>query len=323
MGRIFKAEKNMKIIPILLFLFSPQIFSQESRHLLVGGNEVHINGPESDFDPLLGPVPKPDSTTEFVKYKNGSEILRYKQTIDSDGFRISPVSHQQGKTKHALLIGGSQIFGENLNDDQTLGHKINLKSKIYEAYTLGYMGHGPNQAWLRFSQNKLDQSIKQKKGSAILMAHEGDISRFKGDVNHLLYASSHPRIIETQKGVFQYVGSFAESGTLLQKLLSRYCLPFLFCQNFMSKSSSDPTEEDYQLIARLFEDIEKMYRQQFDVEQFKIFWEGQPENLERLKKYTNIGVIQLPPIPRFEDGHPNEAGVDQMIQLLISEKFIK
>lgn len=308
---------------IFLFFISKNIWAQNFRFVAVNGYEVEMIGAQPIPDRFYGIIPAPSSETEVIKYMNGKETLRYKYSIDLHGVRKSAASHRLKKSKHVLLFGGSQVFGENLNDDQTLAHKINERSRDYEAYPLAYFGYGPNHAWLRLDQNGLKNLISQKKGSAFIFTHENDINRFFGKPEHLLYAAEHPQIVESAFGHFSYAGSFQTSGTFFQKLIIKFCVPYLFCRNLAMGSMSDVTDEELQIISRLFKDIEKKYKEQFNVERFVIVWSGDSKYVAELQKLTSMEIVSYQIQQKFVDDHPKAGAYDRFIDDLFYEKTIK
>ena len=261
-----------------------------------------------------------DHKSEMTKLKEGKLVYRAVYTVDKKGFRISKATNLPGKTKHFLIIDGSIAFGEGLNDDETIHHLINMRSKIYEAYELGFLGYGPQHNWLRFNSKQLGFDIHQKRGSAILITHAQDFRRLIGTLDHLTYSSNFPLLVESSPGKFEHRGNFINNGTLLQRLAARFCVPFLFCKKFMVKSFKDPDENQVAFAARLYDSIEKMYREQFDVEDFKIVWVGE-EDVAIFKKFSKIKIIKIP-FDRIDSSHPSAQGAKEIVDFLFSQKII-
>ncbi len=321
--------KFIILLQYIILFFSQHVFSfekieisNEIRIVNWDGYEFHIKGPGSKVKDQFGVSVQPNSRTEITKFKNGKKILSYVTTIDKNGFRTSLSSHKANKKNHLILIDGSFVFGENLNDDETIAHKINSRSQNYEAYALADLGHGPNQAWLHFAMNELNKKIIQKTGSALIFVHDADIQRFFGQVNHLFYIADSPRVIETVFGEFKISGSFLEAGTPIQKILINYCVPLSFCRIFLNSINISPSDSDYLAINRLFLDIEKKYKKKFDAVNLKIIWHGSFKSFLKFKKFSQIEVIFMPEIQSSADGHPTNEGANQITNFLISKKII-
>lgn len=297
----------------------------EIRQIDAAGNELIIRGPHLELDEKFGIISVPNSRHELIKLKLGKEVHRTVATIDSGGFRTSPASHLKGKSKHVLLIDSSMVFGEALSEDQTLFHLINLKSKLYEAYPVAFYGYGPQQAWLRFKMGKLPQQVREKSGSAIIFTHESDIQRLFGAISTLSYTQGFPNIQEQQQQFIQ-LGSFRNSGSWLQKFVINFCLPFRACALWASHFEPGKlTDDQYEIAGRLFDDVGKMYSEQFAAEEFTIVWVGLEANSEKFSKFTKNKVIFFASgiQESYSDGHKNAKGIKSLSDFLFNLKLIR
>ena len=298
---------------------------EEEKLLGIDGTEEIRKGRPVTLDELYGIIATPNSRSEITKLKYGKTIFKTVTTIDQHGLRISTASHRPGKSKHLLLIDSSMVFGEGLNDDQTLSHIINLKSNKYEAYPIAFYGYGPQQAWVRFKQEKLSSQVLENKGQAIFFTSEWDIWRFFGSLNTLYHTGEFPFIDEVSKGNFVHRGNFKNSGLWWQKLLINYCIPFLFCANFTSKIERRYLDDNqYSIIGRFFEDVERLYRKEFNVESFKIIFTGNSDEAQRLAQHTNIDVIPylVTNEDSYVDGHLKPEPVIKLADFLFNTKLI-
>ena len=322
---------NLKILTIFTILLHLNLYffadNATSNDLIrygqeVGGVEFKLRGDDlTTPDDVFGRIPQPNSKSDIEKYKNGKLIYKALYTIDQYGLRISSASHLPGKTKHFFLIDGSVAFGEGLSDDSTIAHLINTRSKIYEAYSLGFLGYGPNHNWLLFKQDQLSKKIKQKKGSAIIITGDQDIRRFLGTYDHLLYASTSPYLVEKSPGEFEYRGNFKKNGSLMQRLISNICAPLIFCGQHLSYFYKKTDQSQIALAARVFASIEKMYREQFDVEDFTILWTGPDEYIPIWERYTKTKIIKFD-FDKFDSSHPSVLGAKQIVDSLFLNKIL-
>lgn len=311
------------IISVHAFAVAPL---NEIRQIDAAGDEVIIRGPRLELDEKFGIISVPNSRHELIKLKLGKELHRTVATIDSDGFRTSPASHLKGKSKHLLLIDSSMVFGEALPEDHTLFHLINLKSELYEAYPVAFYGYGPQQAWLRFKMGKLPQQVREKSGSAIFFTHEGDIQRLFGAISTLNHTQDFPNIQEQRQQQFILSGTFRNSGTWVQKFFINYCLRFIICAQWASHfGTAELTNEQYEIAGRFFDDVSKMYSEQFAAEEFTIVWVGNKENSIKLSKFTKNKVVFFPgdSLDAYSDGHKNPIGIKRLSDFLFSLKIIR
>ena len=318
---------------IILFLFQSSLANSEKKQenkiipeqrIYGAGTETIVRGAPYKTDEIYGFKATPNSHHELIKLKDGKEMHRTMATIGNDGLRKSSASHRPGKTKHILLIDSSMVFGEGLNDEQTLAHLINLKSNTYEAYPLAYYGYGPQHAWLSFKQGKLPQVIREKKGKIIFFTHEGDILRFFPTINTMIYIAQHPYVEEVALGNFVYRGNFLNSGPWWQKLVFKYCIPVMFCADLTTRFNANISDVQYAIIGRLFEDIEQMYKKQFDVEDFKIIFLGYGSEAKKLARHTKIEIIPIFDGDRdtHSDGHLKPEGMQKVADFLFKLKLI-
>ena len=322
----------MKILWLLLLSIcvakadADYVHYPERHELLPDGTEVVIqgagvklgtNGLSLGIKSFLG------NSTRFAKYKNGKLLYDAIYSVNINKFRTSSASFKPNKKKHFFIFDGSVAFGEGLNDDETIHHWINKKSKIYEAYEIGFLGEGPQHHWIRLSEKKLPVQVLQKKGSALIITHESDIGKLVGLIPHLTYGFYFPRLVETRPGEFKNTGKFMYNGSLLQRMLINFCRPLSFCYTWMvNYGHGQVPEEDLAMGARVIEATVKMYREQFDVENVTILWVGSNEALSIFQKNTKLKVIHLD--YETQDGsHPSKKGALQIANALFDQKIVE
>lgn len=318
----------MKFLFFILFISSSVLSAQDhsfkriKRHLEPGGIEYIFEtsdfGPHSHYSP---DHPCLDCTLKVTKLKKAEQVYSLTYRLDRWGFRETEGMKRPGKQKHFLLIDGSVAFGEGLRDSETILDQINNRSKIYRAYDIGFLGQGPQHNWLTFSGGVLKEKVSEKSGDALLITHDYDLQRLNGAIDHIGYAAHFPHLIETSPGEFQHAGTFADSGTLLQKILIKACAPYLFCRNYMTRFHADPSDEDIARAARLIESMRKFHRQQFQSGTFTILWTGSDPVYEMLKKHTDIPVVKFRG-EVGEDRHPTVRGAKQIADFLFEKKIV-
>jgi hypothetical protein len=295
-----------------------------SEHVLEsGGVEYYYEGVNFDSpDPVKANNPFVGQETKVTKLKNGKIVYKVNYTLDKNGIRTSNSSGKKGKSKHVFIVDGSVAFGEGLNDDETITHHLNEKSKIFEAYEIGFLGHGLQHNWIRFKEHKLHTIVPYQTGSAVFILSGQDVRRLVGTLDHLTYAAEFPHIVEVSEGIFEHKGTFANSGTLIQRLAVKVCVPFNFCKNWMKMLTGQPTEEELEATARFFNSLVRLYRDEFKAENIVVIWTGTPERAEIFQKYTNVRVIHFDSYDRYLDQHPTPKGAKQIADLLIKENIV-
>ena len=315
-------KKILKFTLIFLSM-SFQIHAGTEHFLEPGGVEYYYEGVNFD-SPNLNRANHPfiDGETHVTKLKNGKVVYKVTYTINKDEIRISKASGKKGKSKHVFIVDGSVAFGEGLNDDETITHHLNEKSKIFEAYEIGFLGHGLQHNWIRFKEHKLHKIIPYQTGAAVFILSGQDVRRLVGTLDHLTYASEFPHIAEVSEGIFENKGTFANSGSFIQRMAIKYCLPRDFCKNWMKMMGGDPTEEELEATARFFNSLVRLYRDEFKAESVVVIWTGTPDRAQIFQKYTNIRVIHFDSYDRYPDQHPTAKGASQIADMLLKENIV-
>lgn len=327
---------ELSLLSLFLFIQSSPIQAQEQsqidpkcekRSFLRADNieEVHYCSPYK-MHRIFGYVARKNTKSTIVKFKDGKEFQKSIVTIDQNGFRTSSASHKKNKKYHLLLIGSSAVFGEDVDDEETLAHFLNSSSQDYEAYPLAFYGYGPQHAWLSFKSYHRIQTIEEKKGRAFIFVSDDYILRYFGTLGMYVYAKDFPRLHETQKGQFSYEGSFQETAPLWVKFLIHTCFHFQSCTQFASKiSSGTPTREQIETVGRLIEDIERLYRSRFEAQDFTVLFNGTEETYKILKdnkalKIHRIDTEKNPQLLPSLDRHPS-ADYNQYLSEYLKEMF--
>ena len=99
----------------------------------------------------FGYQPVPGSYGSKKILRNGETVYDVTYTIGSDGYRW-----EEDQTKYdSKLFGGSFVFGEGLNDNETLSHFLTTNHN-FKTKNLGVYGYGLQQA-LYYLENAADQ----------------------------------------------------------------------------------------------------------------------------------------------------------------------
>jgi hypothetical protein len=314
-------NKLKMLLVLLVWIF--QAHAGTEHVLEPGGVEYYYEGVNFDSTDInRASHPFVDGETHVTKLKNGKVVYKVTYTINKDEIRTSKASGKKGKKKHVLIVDGSVAFGEGLNDDETITHHLNENSKLFEAYEIGFLGHGLQHNWIRFKENKLHKIIPFQSGSAVFILNGQDVRRLTGTLDHLTYAAEFPHIKEVSEGIFENMGTFANSGSFIQRMAIKYCLPMNFCKNWMKMLSDQPTDDELEATARFFNSLVHFYRDEFKEEDLAIIWTGTPERAEIFQKYTNIRVIHFDSYDRYPDQHPTAKGAKQIAELILKEKIV-
>jgi hypothetical protein len=171
----------------------------------------YYHNPDSD----LGYVNKPNMTVSAIKRstKDGSILYDVKYSIDERGLRKTIPQNNNG----VLFFGDSFIFGEGLNDEETMPQKFSRLSG-WCALNFGVIGYGPHQM-LRELEIGRPERLGISNPLAIVFTLHADhsISRAAG-----LAPWDHrgPRY-ELIDGALKYLGPFNETRSLFDRVMSK------------------------------------------------------------------------------------------------------
>lgn len=311
-----KSRNPLKSKLLFLVFLSPLIAEAKQQHQVFRNKvEFIVSNPISKDDPLLGQVTIPGASTDITRMEDGKVIYKKHYSIGSNGFRTSAASNKSGKKKHFFIIDGSTSFGDGLSDDETIFHHLNEKSKTYESTVIGYLDYKFQHNWLQFKSGELPAKIKHKKGRAVLVSQVSKIQMFRVHQAELPVILDFPHIAENVNGELEYKGSIRNSTGLVNKLLGSLCIPIAACRRFLNHTIY-LSDADYQAVGKLYNDFDKMYREQFEVEDFKIAWSGDKFHIPFMQKYTKVPIIHMPEFTHYTDGHPNPEGAKTLADFL-------
>lgn len=163
-----------------------------------GDNEVLGYGPSKDSMAI---------TSRMVLNGSNKVVYDVVYTI-RQGLRYTPNSKTNSK-KQALFFGGSFMFGEGLNDDETMPYYFNeFKNRQFEVRNYGFHGYGPHQALANIESKvvKDEELLDADTVNVFYFFIPTHISRAKGSS----WDQGGPRY-EVVDGKLSHEGSFKEN----------------------------------------------------------------------------------------------------------------
>lgn len=212
-----------------------------------------------------------------------------------DNYKRRKVSKNEKATKYAIFIGCSLVFGDGLNDNETLPQLFQNQLSQYQSYNYGFCGEGPNNTLYRFQTENIRDQILQKQGVCFLIYPIGWIENRIRLHSNCLHWSNHP-YYEYKNQELTYLGSLRKTQKFLYYLMLLYNkIPIN--DNLKPVFPKVPTSEDYKLLAAIIKEIQKEYTQQFNSQEFYVVihplsWGYNNEAIALLKKH-NLKVIDL------------------------------
>jgi len=154
-------------------------------------------------DPELGYRMRPDSAVHAVETYGDQTIFDITYHMNKDSTRVTPAG-PSGSDVY-LFMGDSFVFGQGLQDDQTLAAQFaRLNDFKVRTVNLSALGYAPNQLVRALEIGRLDSLVGQPVKAVVTWIIPGHLMRVFGDGPWL---GSSPRYI-LEDGKLVYTGSF-------------------------------------------------------------------------------------------------------------------
>jgi len=168
----------------------------------------------------------PSAGTYAASRRTENEIIyRVNYTIGSDGFRVTPSQILQQSGPRINLFGGSFMFGEGLNDDETIAYYTSQYLPNVAVKNYGMHGWGVHNAFAIFEHLNVKGSVN------VLLT--GPFHALRSSCVQW-WTANHPKYQLTQSGKVKYVGLCGKKRppTFLEKVMSKSYLYSLIRSRF-------------------------------------------------------------------------------------------
>ncbi len=127
---------------------------------------VEYSDPEfGQRDELLGEKPKTNAHIKAARTAGDGKVIWHAEySTDSYGRRVTPGQSLEDKESFILFFGDSFVFGEGLNDDETLPYFVGKDAPCYHVYNYGVVGYGPAQMLARLQDGEVFNEIREPEG---------------------------------------------------------------------------------------------------------------------------------------------------------------
>jgi hypothetical protein len=144
------------------------------------GDPVSINHKYYSRDPWLGYRATPNTIARHIKLIGTKQMFNVTYLIDRFGRRETPVSNQRSRKRFLLFFGGSNTFGDGLEQTETLPSWAGQLAPGYYPYNYGFSGWGPAQMLDVLKSRDLKPEVRQTEGYAIFFFISAHIGRVVG-----------------------------------------------------------------------------------------------------------------------------------------------
>jgi hypothetical protein len=286
-------------------------------------------------DPVLGYAPKPGASVSVRRVAGGTVVYSTTYHIDEYGLRQGP-SVETPHATNVLFFGGSFVFGDGVEDEQTLSYRFQEKSGgKFAAHNFGFHGYGPQQmlATLEAERERRVLTDGPTRYAIYLAAMPGHIARVNGKTSWNVFdpryqlADDHPGgVVNTGPFHGRWAGDFLS-------LLDRSATYSGFIAPALS-SRSPPRYPDTEIFVRVVARARDIFEARYDGRFVVVYWTvgdaPNPEAASKLLTERGIDVIAIEDIlPSYErerrryhidlerDLHPSALAYDQIADYLL------
>lgn len=259
---------------------------------------------------------KPNSEGVF-KRMNPDGTLMYEYHVAADEFGRRKTSAKKA-SKHLLVMGCSYVFGEGLEQQDTIPEIIQELTTDFRAYNLAASGYTIDEIYLRAKEQNFMGGVSQEEGVAIYVVMADHIRRSFGAMRDD-WRLEKVKLVEKTEYNFEAEGFHIDDLKGLQWFFYYYAN-----SNFARLFDLDypfVTSKRVEIFVRKIKALEILYKKQLGG-QNRLYVALYPDLFDTKTRYylrlyldkygiafvdySKFNVNQfLHPLPRLADGHPN------------------
>jgi hypothetical protein len=233
-------------------------------------------------------------------------------TINKDGLRVTPSCEGPGCRDAILFFGCSYMFGEGLNDDQTVPFLVGKLSKS-RAYNFAFSGYGPHQMLTEIEHGVIGKIVDGRPKYVIFQTAPFHVDRAVG---YMSWNHHGPKYILSREGKIKYAGHFDDS--LMIRIINNLLEKSSIYKNFFQDRSYINKNDIKRYIAIVVAAQQELLEKYPGLGFYVIYWDYRNKNDKRIlelfqKEGIKVHLISdiLPEFHKREsdyhllDGHPN------------------
>ncbi len=289
-------------------------------------NDESIYHIDSNIDYTInanyGYHPKRNKIFEEKFYKNQNLFKKITYTVNNYGHRISP---DLDNVNDCLLFhGGSIVFGQSVNDNETLPYRISEKlNDNFLVFNFAFNGYGPHQFLAKIENNYLEELNKCNNLLVIYFYIQDHIGRVAGKRS---WGDKSPRYIYDQNKLINK-GFFSDYPFKLIMKKRKNIRNSFSISKIINIDSVDLNDE--KLFIKLIDDIEQKINPKFNQVNFLyIIWQHE-KNLnnatyQKLKQKNNLEINFLNIPEKFKrNGIPGDNHPTKEFYEILSKEVVK
>jgi hypothetical protein len=272
-------------------------------------------------DADLGRVPRRGIVTRSVRRSEGQTLYDVRYTIGANGLRATPGSGIEGPA--IVFFGGSFMFGEGVEDDETLPAYVAAKLGGRSVLNAGFHGYGPHQMLRSLEQGRLEVLVPEGVDEVVYLGIEGHEARAAGRVT---WDIAGPRY-ELRDGIPVYDGPFHRG---LPWFALKAARRVGLLRNLVAASlraDAEETAADRERYAAIIARAAALAQERWGARFTVLFWDSAESDLPEFLESRGLKVLRVSEalgeggwkawmIPG--DGHPAAPGHAAMARLLVA-----
>ena len=227
----------------------------------------------------LGYGPVPGRSVQAWKTVGRDRVYDVSYTIDEHGMRLTRGSKQGRGT--FLFFGGSFVFGEGLDDEETLPFFFSQQLGFrYNVLNLAFIGYGPHQMLRAIEVGQFDDAVTEPVVAAVYVGIPGHVFRVAG---RSWWDPFGPSYVLEPDGHVVYEGPFvqiAESWTVayytFRKIfeVARRSVVIDQTVDLFSRTRPDASSEQIDLYMAILGRAAELLDERYGARLYVLFWDG-------------------------------------------------
>jgi hypothetical protein len=219
---------------------------------------------------LLGYKPRPNAQVDSIKKQGDNVIYDVIYSIDAYSRRITPADNLEQRDRFILFFGDSFVFGEGVNDDETLPFYVSQMAPRYKVYNYGFSGYGPQEMLAKLQSDDLAHEVTETQGLLVYVFIDAHVERAIGSMYvYNSWGEQMPYYTLNWQGELVRQGNFTTGRPLLSGLfwfLGQSEIAKYYRVNIPAKLTSS----HYGLTARIIAEARNTFQAKYNHDDFYV-----------------------------------------------------
>jgi len=289
--------------------------------------------PSDDFwveDENLGHRARANQRSRERLYYDGELLFDAVYTTDEDGLRAGPPRPGTAGDECVLFFGCSNMFGEGVEDLQTLPTQFEEKSGgRYRARNFGVPGYGPHQMLAMIESGRVEEVARCTPVGAVYEAIDCHVERAAGEPA-VLDGPEGPRFVLDTEGTVRREGRFPELDLSTPAILGLFD-GFEFARNLRSKAYGFGRERNLELFGAIVSSSRQQLEDLYPGIAFHVLYWGEDGPVTRHLESLGLPVHPMSDVLPYwadrqdlysipHDGHPTPLA-NEVIASYVAERI--